>query len=454
MLFGFKEAPFKIGWKIMKNAKNYFEMFFRIAVVMFLLCVGSGRVSFVFAEETPSPVTLEELLEEALANNREIKEAKEEAAAAKARIPQASALPNPTAGTAYMGRMLETPLGPQKNVYEFEQMIPFPSKLRERHLLAKAEAQAASAQLKAKERDIIFRVSSTYYDLWANDMILRDVGEINELLKKFEAAAQSRYASQSGSQRDVAKAQSEVSEVLERVFLLRQQRQTLSALMNSLLNRNPHSALGPTAEIKPPRLSLTLEDLIALTKKDRPELAEASSMLKKYQHAKALAKLEYAPDLSIGFQYTEIGRGSVSDPNAGRDAWMIPFKITIPLWQDKIAAGVREAGHSLKASQANFEQANNLADYELRDAYYRFTTARQIVDLYQNAFIPQSELAFHSDQAGYEAGRVDILNFIDSERVYLNAKVAYYQALADALKSFSMLERAVGTDLKTKAGAP
>ena len=80
---------------------------------------------------------------------------------------------------------------------------------------------------------------------------------------------------------------------------------------------------------------------------------------------------------------------------------------------------------------------------------FRSTAAKQVVDLYDNALIPEAELAFHSDEAGYEAGRTDVLNLIDSERVYLNAKVSYFQALAEALKSYAAIERAVGVDLES-----
>ena len=74
-------------------------------------------------------MALDELLKEAVAHNRGLEAAREELQAAKHRVPQSSALPDPTAGYAVMGPMLETPLGPQKDVYEFEQMIPFPGKL-------------------------------------------------------------------------------------------------------------------------------------------------------------------------------------------------------------------------------------------------------------------------------------------------------------------------------------
>ena len=102
-------------------------------------------------------MSLEGLLQEALANNRGLEASREELQAAKHRVPQASALPDPMAGYAVMGPMLETPLGPQKDVYEFEQMIPFPGKLVERRKVALAELDAAAAQFNEVKRDVILR---------------------------------------------------------------------------------------------------------------------------------------------------------------------------------------------------------------------------------------------------------------------------------------------------------
>ena len=128
-----------------------------------------------------------------------------------------------------------------------------------------------------------------------------------------------------------------------------------------------------------------------------------------------------------------------SDPDDGRDAWMVPLKINVPLWQNRLIPSVLEAKRNLRASQAKLAQAENLSEYDVKDAYYRFTAAKQVVEVYQHALIPEAQVAFQSDQAGYEAGRTDVLNLIDSERVYLNAQVAYYQALAEALQSFAPL---------------
>ncbi len=405
-------------------------------------------------EGTGEVVRLEGVIEEALAKNPELQAAKARWQAAKLRIPQASALPDPTAGTMVMGKMLETRLGPQKNVFEVEQMVPFPGKLWEKHRMAVAEAGAAEAVMRAVERELILKVSRAYADLYAVDATTRVVEGLRDLLRNFENIAQARYASQAGSQRDVAKAQTEVSETLERLVVLRQQRQTLAALLNALLDRDPSSPVGAAAKLDMPRLASTVEDLLTLAKQHRPQLHEAQAMVRRDRSASALAKWDYLPDVSVGFQYVRIGGGTTTDPHDGRDAWMVPLKVTLPLWQNRLVPAVLEATRNLKSSEAQFAQATNLAEYEVKDAYYRFTAAKQIIELYENALLPEAELAFHSDQAGYEAGRTDALNLIDSERVYLNAKATYHQAEAEVLKDFAELERAVGTDLRQEGGTP
>ena len=417
-----------------------------ISTSVFLLFSSSPWLP---AQEMVQPsVPLEGLLQEALANNRGLEAAREELQAARHRVPQSSALPDPMAGYAVMGPMLETPLGPQKDVYEFEQMIPFPGKLLERRKVALAEVDAASARLKQVERELVLNVSQTYYDLYAVDATIEAVEEILDLLKKFESIAGSRYASRQGEQRDVAKAQAKVSETLQQLFVLRQQRQTLAAFLNALLNRRASAPLDKVSAPVLPKLELSLDQLLQQSRENRPELLEAAAMRGRQEHAHALAKYEYMPDISVGFQYTRIGGGMTSDPEDGRDAWMVPLKVTLPLWQNRIIPAVLEAKRDLNASEANLREAENLAEYEIKNAYYRFTAGRQVVELYENALIPQARLAFSSDQAGYEAGRTDVLNFLDSEEVYRNAKIAYYQALADALKNFAAIERAVGVDIK------
>ncbi|HEX9779873.1 MAG TPA: TolC family protein [bacterium] len=394
-----------------------------------------------------TPVALETLLEEARARNPRIRAAQAAWRAARLDIPQASALPDPTVGYMVMGEHLETRLGPQEHVFEVEQMVPFPGKLLARRREAAAAARAAEAAVRGIEQDVRLSVAQAYYDLYAVDGTIRVVEDLQELLRNIEGIAQARYASGTGSQRDVAKAQAEVSDTIQRLFVLRQRRETLGSLLNALLDRDPRGAAPSTVRPDVPSAALELDTLLELARTHRPELAAAAANAEEAAHAAARAKLAYAPDLSVGFRYIGIGDGTTSLPHDGRDAWMVPVMVTVPLWQNRIVPEVLEAARRREASRALLEEETNLTEFAVRDAFARFDAARRIVSLYEHALIPEAELALRSDQAGYEAGRTDVLNLIDSERVYLNANVAHLQSLAEALTQFAALERAVGAPL-------
>jgi outer membrane protein TolC len=117
------------------------------------------------------------------------------------------------------------------------------------------------------------------------------------------------------------------------------------------------------------------------------------------------------------------------------------------LWQNRIVAAVKESKENLKAAQARLKEVENFSTYEVKNAFYKYQSSREIAGLYERDLLPQAELALRSSTAGYESGKIDLLNLIDSHRLYLNARIAYHQALAEQLRNFASLERTVGTSL-------
>ncbi|MFC1754675.1 TolC family protein, partial [Thermoproteota archaeon] len=99
------------------------------------------------------------------------------------------------------------------------------------------------------------------------------------------------------------------------------------------------------------------------------------------------------------------------------------------------------------AKEKSYENIENNIAFEIEDLYLKINTYRDIVLLYKTALIPQTEQAFEATKTGYETGSVDFLNWLDSQRVLLQTKLAYYKAIVDYQKSIAYLERVVGSDL-------
>ena len=86
---------------------------------------------------------------------------------------------------------------------------------------------------------------------------------------------------------------------------------------------------------------------------------------------------------------------------------------------------------------------------ELEAALVKIESQKRLAKLYETSFLPQAEAAFRTASIGFEAGKNDFLNFLDSERMLLEFKLDYARVLVDLELAHSELERAVGVDLSS-----
>lgn len=401
-------------------------------------------LGYLYAEET---ITLDSLIDEALNNNPAIQAAYNEWKAAEYKIKHVKGLPDPMASYAYFGENVETRVGPQENKYGVSQKIPFPGKLS---LKGKAQAKHAGMlkeQYEATRREVIKNIEFVYYDLFWVDKAIKITEEEKTIIESLEKVAQRKYESNLTPQQDVIKAQVELSKLIDKLFLLRQNRKSLAAKMNSLLDRPRGTKLGIVSNVEPAEFKYELDDLHRIAGESRQELLAAGLNIERAKYERSLARLDYFPDFTFGVDYIEVGGGSTIQSNDGDDAWMGKVAINVPIWFGKLNAQVKEKKARLESSKKNYENIENRVDYEVEDLYFKITAYKDIISLYKTALVPQAEQAFEAARIGYETARVDFLNWLDAERVLLQTRLAYYKAIVDYQKSIAYLERVVGRDL-------
>ena len=179
----------------------------------------------------------------------------------------------------------------------------------------------------------------------------------------------------------------------------------------------------------------------------RPELRKVQHQIKREDESLKLAKKNFYPDFSIMVDYIDIGGGTTSNPEDGRNAWMASVGVNIPLWRKKLRAAEAEASIRVKASEALYKNMENETLSKIRALYFEVATAREQIELYEFSLLPQAEQALKASEIGYLAGKVDFLALLDSERMILMIKNGYFKILAELGRSFAQLERLVGEDL-------
>ncbi len=266
-------------------------------------------------------------------------------------------------------------------------------------------------------------------------------------MESLEKVAQRKYEANLAPQQDVIKAQVELSKLIDKLFLLRQNRNSLEAKMNSILNRPRGRGLGPLENIDPIDFTYERDDLHDMARQSRQELLAADLAMERAKYEKSLAGLDFFPDFTFGFDYIQIDSGKTTNVHDGKDAWMGTVAVNVPIWFDKLGAQFREKKATLEASKKNYQNIENTVEYEVEDLYFKVTTYKDIISLYKTALVPQAEQAFEAARTGYETGMVDFLNWLDAERVLLQTRLAYYKAIVDYMKSIAYLERVVGRNL-------
>lgn len=390
---------------------------------------------------------LEELIDEAINNNPKIEAAYNAWKSEEYKITHAKHVPDPMATYGFYGESVETRVGPMEHKFGASLKIPFPGKLKQRGEVQTKTSEIAKENYERVKREVIRDLKSVYFDIFWVDTAIRVTNDEKAILSGMESVVRKRYETNLTHQQDVVKAQVEISRLIDKLIILKENRKSLAARINSILNRPINASFGSTKDVIPREVKLSRKQLNEIASENRQELVSAGLATQRAEHERKLAQLEYVPDFTFGFDYTWIGNGKTAAPDDGKNALMGTVSINIPIWFGKIKAMIEQKKTALIARKRIYDDMQNTVSYEVDDYYYQMKSYADTINLYRTALIPQAEQAFDSAQIGYEAGEVDFLNWLDAERTLLQTRLSYYKAVADYRKALANLEKAVGTDL-------
>lgn len=393
---------------------------------------------------------LSELLAEALKANPEIIAARKAVEAAQARIVQARSLDDPELNIESWMIPLNQPTNMNKantHMVNLRQRLPFPGKLRLRGEAATQEQAMAAARYRTKEREIIAAVKKGYADLFMADRELQIAQEQLDLIERILKTAEVRYAVGKVAQQDVIKAQVEQSDLLNRLILAEQARQSAEAKLNTLLNRPTDFPIGRTTEREPPLMPFEQADLYKLTLDSSPQLQEAVSGIAQAERAHELAiRNQKYPDFMLGLGYWYAPQADFQHTYSAMLTFTIPFFWT----KTRHDKEVEEASAQIARAEASHRAAKNLAFLEVRDNMVKSNAARKSVTLYRIGLLPQARLSLEAAEAAYKTGRLEFTGLLEAERALREVRLGYYRALVALEQSLADLERAVGRNIPSE----
>lgn len=388
--------------------------------------------------------SLNSLIAEALKNNPQIQAAKFRYEAAKSRIKLLRTLQDPRLEYEYdkinagMDNLMNSSTTPMQTL-SISQEIPFPTKLFLRREAAQKEANAYEQEYKETERRVIKGLKEAFFQIYLNEKKIAITNENLNLLSQFIEAANKKYSVNKAGLQDSLKAQVEYSKLSNQLVLLEQEKAIAQNMFNSLLNRPPGSEVNNLEEKSSKGLGFAEDEILKLTKENRPELKGFREMLRKTEIDYALSKQEYLPDLM--FKY----KRQLNGPSG---AWATAVGLTMPFWFfEKQDSFVKEAKANVGVAEAEYRATENMVLFESRSAYAKFEAAKKLVQIYETGVLPQAQAAFETAQAGYQADKISFLDLLDTLRALRDFQMEYFESMANLEIALADLERTVGVNI-------
>lgn len=397
---------------------------------------------------SPTGQPVEFFVSEALSRHPKILAARQRVAAASNVIPQAKALPDPTFNNTFWpfhDQALQTAGGRVGNQMSVNQMVPFPDKLKTKAVIASREVQIAQTEVDAIAREITESVRLAYYEVWFATRAITIIEETKDLVADLTDVAEARYRS-GGSQQDVLRAQLETDRLDDQLITLRRQKQVAQADLATLLQQPVNLLPEASLELGVNDTPQQIESLIALAEQCNPKLRGLAWEIQRDRDKERLACLQQYPDFSVGLNWGLISDGhDVISPVAnGHDNVSISFGTTLPIWREKINAGIREAAHRRSSTTRRLEAERDELYGKIRRLIVQADALVEQRDIYEDRIIPRTEDTLKLSIADYRGKRTDFFTLIETYRELLMFETQLARIDATLAGTIAQLDRTVG----------
>ncbi|MFZ1751510.1 MAG: TolC family protein [Saprospiraceae bacterium] len=291
--------------------------------------------------------TLETYFEIGAKNNPGLKAKYMDFEAALLKFPQVTQLPDPSFSLTAIGRMVETRVGPQQARLSLSQMFPWFGTLKAQGEVATLMAETKYQSFLDMRNKLFYQISLAYYPLHELEKLIRIEQENINILESYKIITNFKFQNGSSSMADVLRVEIMLKDAKTSLKILNEKQKPLLTNFNKLLNR-------PDDEIVPISESLTIETEDLSYWKDslflkNPSLDELDLKIKTSRANELLAVKQGYPKLGVGLDYiivgdrTDLAAGVAPPVDNGKDAFMLMFSATIPLFRGKYDAAVKEA---------------------------------------------------------------------------------------------------------------
>lgn len=412
-----------------------------LSLTLIALLSASGQAA---GEEPPAGaarLTRREAIDMALARNPAIAASREQVEEARARVTEATAIPDPAlAATLEEEKSFLRPRTATSKDIGLGLTLPFPERLRLKGRVAQADLKAAELALRQLLQQTASQTAAAYDSLLVALKHRDDLQQGKTLSEDFLKKTQARYEAGSVARFDVIKAKVDVAQAENNLIANERAISVATAGLNRLLGRVLGAPVEAAEALDVPQTLPSLPGLEALAQTARPELASLQAQREGARSGTRLARIYWLPDvnLTLSRNFTQ------GDPAA----YSTSLGIALPLlfWQHE-KGEVAEARHREMELAADYSDQLAQVILDVRTAYANASTSLRQALYIRDQLLPEAREAYRIASTSYSLGGSSALDLLDAKRTLLDAESQYADALGASNDARADLERSIGAPL-------
>ncbi len=368
---------------------------------------------------TSTAQSVENLLEEAVTNNLELKILEKEYLAALEIAPQVSQLPDPEVNIAAIPLPIETRLGGQLLRIGATQMLPWKGLLASKKDLALAKAKPLYERIAARQLDLAFEIKQAWFQLYEISQSQRIIEQNLAILTALDQLALTKVESGKGTGADVLRVQLKVEALKQELVLLQVAKAKPISTINQLLNRPLTTPIVVKEVLSFAQIPYSKDSLAATIRANHPMIRMFALQQKAAEQALKVNELDNKPDFGVGLDYILVNKlANFTFDKNGRDVFMPRVSVKIPLRKEKYAAKEREEALRIAALEIKKDDLVSRFMAMIDKAFTDHEIAKLSIDLYKKQrTITQSAINILESNYSAKGNNFDELLALEKELI-------------------------------------
>lgn len=393
------------------------------------------------------PLSVDEAVRLALESNPQVRSARAQYEAALHQIDQAYAPQDPQL-TLQNGQSPRGISHPAVKTVGVSEAFQFPGKAWLQGDQARRTAEIARLASLAQERDVRAQVKSAYYQALLDRGLAQAAAQSAANLSRVVEVARVAYAANQVTQSDLISAQFDLAQASQTARSSLVAAANDEAALNQLLGRLPRAPLTLAGDLSLEPLKTPPETMEERALASRQELLETIETETNAKTARALARLEFLPDLNVALSQNRYQTASAAPaPDVVRDnTASISFNLPVFFWF-KQKEDVRAADAALEAARGGRRTAELQTRTAVTQLERSTRLAYETAVLYRDTLVPLALEDFQVALIAYQSRKLDFSALSGAFQRVDNARVSFLTAADQYLAGKVALEQAVGSPM-------